>query len=274
VGISSGLIHGGLLNSPLLGGPAAPASAAFLLDVLGVSAARAYSMRKLRSAYAGSAIRVRESGGNTEADIGFNGENLNTVALLAHCGSNNGFITKRYDQSGNGDDAVQATTANQPRIVNAGVVDTKNGLPSPVFDGTNDEEDGASTFTLKEFAVIASTTDAGPTFNADRGCLGSSGGSLTLIGQSGNQWYVGGGTPFGSNMNVNNTGSPDAVYGGVLQQIGSHDSTGTTANGMIIGGGFNNWAGTISEAIAYSSELSAGNRAAQYTNQKTYWGTP
>jgi hypothetical protein len=34
--------------------------------------------------------------------------------------------------------AVQATAASQPRIVNAGAVDTENGKPTIVFDGTND----------------------------------------------------------------------------------------------------------------------------------------
>ena len=34
--------------------------------------------------------------------------------------------------------AVQATAASQPRIVNAGAVDTLGGKPSLIFDGTND----------------------------------------------------------------------------------------------------------------------------------------
>ena len=42
-----------------------------ILDQLGVSAAAAYSLRKLRAAYAGSAIRVRRSSDNAELDIGF-----------------------------------------------------------------------------------------------------------------------------------------------------------------------------------------------------------
>ena len=38
-----------------------------------------------------------------------------------------GFVTKWYDQSGNGNDAVQATAANQPKIVENGVLVTRNG---------------------------------------------------------------------------------------------------------------------------------------------------
>jgi len=47
----------------------------------------------------------------------------------------NAYIAKWYDQSGNANDLVQATTGNQPRLVNAGVIDVQNALPSVHFDG-------------------------------------------------------------------------------------------------------------------------------------------
>ena len=67
-----------------------------LLDTY-TGAAAAYSLRKLRTAYTGSAIRVRRSNDNAETDIGFNvfGE-LDTVSLAAHCGSNDGFVKTWY----------------------------------------------------------------------------------------------------------------------------------------------------------------------------------
>ena len=54
-----------------------------LLDLF-PNAAAAYSLRKLRAAYSGSAVRVRRSSDNTEQDIGFdaNGD-LDSTALLA-----------------------------------------------------------------------------------------------------------------------------------------------------------------------------------------------
>jgi PKD repeat protein len=109
-----------------------------LLDAF-PNAAAAYSLRKMRAAYTGSAIRVRRSSDNTEQDIGFNGSNgLDTTALTTFVGAGNGFVTTWYDQSGNGRDVTQTSSANQPQIVSSGIVVSKNSKPSLDFDGTND----------------------------------------------------------------------------------------------------------------------------------------
>jgi len=102
------------------------------------NAAAAYSLRKLRAAYTGSAIRVRRSSDNAETDIGFSGGNLDTSALTSFCGSGNGFVTKWYDQSGNGRDVIQTTAANQPQIVSSGSVINVNSKPSIRFQDNTD----------------------------------------------------------------------------------------------------------------------------------------
>jgi len=80
-----------------------------LLDLY-PSAAAAYSVRKLRTAYTGSAIRVRRSSDNTEQNIGFTAlGNLDDSALTTFCSGTNGFVTTWYDQSGNANNAVQTT---------------------------------------------------------------------------------------------------------------------------------------------------------------------
>ena len=76
-------------------------------------------------------VRVRIDGTTTEEDFG--AVQLATGALTAFCGSSSGFVTKWYDQSGNRNDAIQASTPNQPLIVLAGTF-----LNEIVFDGTND----------------------------------------------------------------------------------------------------------------------------------------
>lgn len=108
-----------------------------LLDLYPGSAA-AYSVRLLRSAYSGSAIRVRRSSDNAEQDIGFVSGNLDTSSLTSFCGAGNGFVTTWYDQSGNGRNATQTTAANQPQIVSSGSVITVNSKPTMTYDGSND----------------------------------------------------------------------------------------------------------------------------------------
>jgi len=95
------------------------------------NAAMAYSLRKLRAAYSGSAVRIRRSSDNAETDIGFlaNGD-FDSAAGVSFCGAGNGFITTWYDQSGNGTNAVNAVAASQPQIVASGVVITENTKPA------------------------------------------------------------------------------------------------------------------------------------------------
>lgn len=89
----------------------------------------ALSLRKLSST-ATNCIRVRRSSDNSEQDIGFSGNYLDESALTTFVGANDGFIVKYYNQSSDGAtyDAVETTTANQPRIVNSGTLETKNGI--------------------------------------------------------------------------------------------------------------------------------------------------
>ena len=113
-------------------------AAALLLDTYS-GAAVAYSLRKLRSGYSGSAIRVRRSSDNTEQDIGFTNNELDTTSLTSFVGANDGYITTIYDQSGNSNNLTQATASNQGVIVSSGTINTVNSKPcinlsaSPVY---------------------------------------------------------------------------------------------------------------------------------------------
>ena len=93
-------------------------------------AAAAYSLRQLTTAYTGSAIRVRRASDNTEQNIGFVNNELDTSSLTSFCSGTNGFVTTWYDQSGNGRNATQTTAANQPQIVSSGSVIQRNSRPS------------------------------------------------------------------------------------------------------------------------------------------------
>ena len=95
------------------------------------------------SIYAGPCVRVRRSSDNAEQDFSFSStpnasgnRMVNTAAILTFCGAGSGFVTTWYDQSGRGQNATQGTAPLQPRIVNAGVLETRNGVVTINFLGT------------------------------------------------------------------------------------------------------------------------------------------
>lgn len=99
----------------------------------------AWSLRKLRNGYSGSAIRVRRASDNAEQDIGFDANNeLDTTALTTFCSGTNGFITTWYDQASN-KNSLQTSATSQPKIYDSGTgVLMQNGKPTVSFDGTDD----------------------------------------------------------------------------------------------------------------------------------------
>ena len=98
----------------------------------------AYSLRKLSTSYTGNAVLVRRSSDNATQNIGFTASGLlNETALLAFVGTGSGFVQTWYDQSGFNRHATQTNFANQPRIVNAGVIERQNGVPSISFTGSS-----------------------------------------------------------------------------------------------------------------------------------------
>jgi hypothetical protein len=119
-----------------------------LLDAYS-GAAAAYSLRQLQS---GSypVVRVRRSSDNTEQD--FTATQVTDGTLTTFCGAGDGFVRTWYDQSGNGRNAEQTTTASQPQIVSSGSVVATNTKPAILLDGTNDH------FNLPTFGSAANHT--------------------------------------------------------------------------------------------------------------------
>ena len=76
-------------------------------------AAAAYSLRCLKSWDDGKrVVEVRRSSDSTTQD--FTASQITNGELVAFCGAGDGFVSTWYDQSGNANDAVQATTTAQP----------------------------------------------------------------------------------------------------------------------------------------------------------------
>lgn len=270
-------------------------------------AGAAYSVRKLRTAYSGSALRVRRSSDNTELDIGFSGTGLDTAALLAHCGAGSGFVVTWYDQSGNSRNITQSTTANQPRIVNSGVLDTKNSLPTLVFDGSNDWLANSSPFlyvagAASGMGVAYSPAVANGTLFSEGNGSDASPRYVPLCNNSttgtGIRAYLrtntvaflydvaGAASPFGASQTLRthsfvDTGTLINTYvdGAVDINQSYSRSSAVTVNNFAIGASVRPttaafFIGGVSEFIAYASALSGTNRGILEANAKQYFGTP
>lgn len=112
-------------------------SSRYLLDSLQKEFGATYGFRRITSFHLLS-CRVRRSTDNAKLDIGFIGDELDTVSLLSFIGSDSGYIEILYDGSGNGNHLTQSDSTKQPRIVNAGTLETDGAKPSMYFDGSND----------------------------------------------------------------------------------------------------------------------------------------
>lgn len=84
--------------------------------------------RKLLSSYTGAACLVRaDRSGQPTFNVPFNADGtLNTSALLAFAGSDSVYVVTAYAQYG-AVDFTQSNAADQPRIVNAGVIEPYGG---------------------------------------------------------------------------------------------------------------------------------------------------
>jgi hypothetical protein len=252
------------------------------------NAAAAYSLRKLRSAYTGNAIRVRRSSDNTETNIGFSSSfGLDTTTLSSFCSGTNGFVTTWYDQSGNGRNATQTTAANQPQIVSSGSVLTLTGLGSakPIlrFDGINDSLNFTD-ITVSEFTSFypskkPTDSDLSAWFTVRN--TGFSPYSPIIFGAAG--IFISNGL-FQSNANYNNnnyilmSGYWTSSNVGFIQVNNSNIAlSNITASGGVIFNSINNRFNSnfskcdVPEMILYSSDNSS-NLSAINTNINTYYG--
>jgi hypothetical protein len=118
-----------------------------------------WSLRAVGS-YAGALIDVRRDSDGAARTISVSADELDTTDLLSWAGSASVYVSKWYDQSGNGYHLTQATNANQPRIVNAGSLETLNGFPViKILTGTSlTESTGVIADTDSFCCLLASDT--------------------------------------------------------------------------------------------------------------------
>ena len=118
---------------------AAPSFTGLLNESYGSGAAAAYSVRRLNGNYTGAAVQLERTSDNSFQDIGFdvNGD-LDESAITTFCTGTTCKVRTWYDQSGNANNAVQTTHANQPTIYTGGAIVKENGRVAVDFDGSND----------------------------------------------------------------------------------------------------------------------------------------
>ena len=140
-----------------------------LLDNLSGSTG-AFSLRKLKSSYSGNAIQVRRASDNTTQDIGFLNNQLDTTTLNTFCSGTDGFVSIWYNQSDINNNAIQTTSANQPKIYDSLTgIELENGKPTLLFNITsngvrklfvNNNNYGNINQILSTFIVNKSTSSA------------------------------------------------------------------------------------------------------------------
>jgi hypothetical protein len=257
-----------------------PLSQPLFLDVY-TGAAAAYSLRKLRTAYTGAAIRVRkDTTGQPEQDIGFDANgNLDTVALKSFINARSGFVVTWYSQTGLYT-VTQSVQANQPRVVNSGVIDRDGNIPCVRFnDNTDVLTAGVATHIFTHSVSVARVN----TQNTINYFLGGASAGLFYNGSFTGVNGLGG----FDNANIRSISGEDlsrhlgwfSMRSSSLfaaRNGGAETNTGSFASSLEVGlvGGRNitatNFIGNIQEIITWNSNQSA-NKTGIESNINTYY---
>jgi hypothetical protein len=252
-----------------------------LLDLY-PNAAAAYSLRKLRSAYSGFAIRVRRSSDNTEQDIGFNSlGGLDTSSLTSFCGSGNGFVTTWYDQSGNGYNATQTTAANQPQIVSSGSVINVNSKPSIAYNGSTTQminsnlslsQPSTHILVMKDDASVDAHIVDRYTGSGNRQVDYLPGGVFSIFAGTALSSGVSVGTAQRLFFNIFNSTTSNIRHNGASVATGNAGTQSLAGLNIGSNSGFGqNYNGKLQELILYNSNQSSNNTGIE-SNINSYYG--
>lgn len=249
----------------------------------------AYGMRQLLTSYTGNLVRIRRSSDDAQQDFGYdaNGD-LDTVAIATFVGGGSGFVTRLYDQSGNGYNVDNGVAANQPLYV----ADGQNSRPTTRFDGSNDYltyatpanifPDSSALTVLATYKATASGertlfqaantggvsyhprwTDnnaywtAGDTTAANRAIWAATIGSFEIVSLVRNSVL----TAYKNGVSkATSTGKAAYAVGGSVFFLGTFDSS------------QRRFAGDVAEFVVCTSALSDANRQAAEAVAANYWG--
>ena len=256
-----------------------------LLDTY-TTAGAAFSLRKLRSDYSGSAIRIRRSSDNTEQDIGFNtfGE-VDALSIIDFADGGDAFVKTWYNQVSGGNDATQTTTSQQPKIVDSGALITSGGKVAMDFDGSNDkfaDVDGLTintndcgAFVVCEFAGSGTQYDGALNIapnNNDEIVLGYRSSQIAYCGS------IQGSVTTNTAQNLcsvyaDNASSDVKGYYNQVQTLSDTPESNTSDRieiANIRGVSYHHWRGTIQEVIFFPSSTKSDHTAIENSINSFY----
>ena len=244
-----------------------------------ITSAAAYSLRQLRTAYAGSAVRFRRSSDSTEQDIGFVAGEFDSASYSAFVGGGSGFVKTWYDQSGNGRNLAQATTTKQPLLILSG----QNSKPVLRFDGSDDFLFYAHGSTVSQ--PFSSLTAAKATTTGSVNFLDAYAGVRVLLRPaSTTTTQIFAGTLLTLTHDPRNFSVFSAIFNGLTSALYGNGGTGVSGqagatgwNGITLGARSNGDAGEfascdIAEHIFMTGAISQANHNTIGSNQATRFG--
>lgn len=107
-----------------------------IVDLLKLSPVFVFSIDKLTSE-PGAVFQVDRDSDRAILELDRVGNDLDLATLQTFIGASGASISKIYDKSGKNNHAIQADKGKQPRIAEAGVINTVNGKPTLRFNNSN-----------------------------------------------------------------------------------------------------------------------------------------
>lgn len=247
-----------------------------------------WGLRCYNNAKAGAsqAINIRRASDSTTTDIGLTATcNLDVATATTFCASTTCFVTKVYDQTGNGRNIAQATAANQPQLI----LSCLGSLPCMRFDGVNDYLDTTAFAQAQPFTVSDVATRTG-NFTTIGTLIRGDNGTQFIFRYAGaaNQVHMYAGTsPAAKTASDSAWHAFNVVFNGASSVLkvdatdntvnaGTNGLTGGAQNltvGTVPGGGSEYFTGDLTEEGVWGSGFSATSRTNMCNNQYTYWGT-
>ncbi len=255
-----------------------------------------YSLNKVKSNYAGAAVRARRVSDNVEQDIGFSGNNLDTAALATFAAGGATRVAKWYDQSGLAQHLIPASTGGQPGLTNASgaiyvMPGTTNNRPSiyihddvaypPGFAIPSFVTGGTSTIAITVGLAIPNVGGEHRIVTIDNSALITNGGSVDMFSPSGqtatSASAMVNNTPYVIGMETGPTNQNRAFLNNVAGTAGGNNfpnfgsPLALRVGYLNEGSGYGFLEGYVSD-ITIASATTGADRALIYNDIRTYQG--